>query len=180
MQKKIQKDWVSVAKIGRCVGVKGQVLLHLLTDFPQSIKPSCSFFTDFCDLQLESYDKNRFLAKFSNIDSKEEAQKLVNLILYTTQDSTRSLCVLKKDEFFWFDIIESKIFENNEFLGVVSEIERFGSEDYLVIKTAQNLVDRGFVRSFMIPYTKRYILEVKDTNPKEISVQFCKEILENS
>ena len=54
---KIQKDWVSVAKIGRPVGVKGEVLLHLLTDFPEVLKVGDTYFSQIGDLTIQSYNK---------------------------------------------------------------------------------------------------------------------------
>ena len=177
---KIQGDLVCVAKVGRCVGVRGEVLLHLITDFPQSIKKGYKFYSNFGILELESYHQNRSLAKFSNIDSREEVQKLTNAMLYVSKSFTRELCELKENEFFWFDILGSKVYENELFLGEVSDIERFGSEDYLIIKTAKNLQKENLAKTFMIPYTERYILNVKDNDPKDIYVQHSRVILENS
>ncbi|MCH5323103.1 MAG: 16S rRNA processing protein RimM [Helicobacter sp.] len=202
------KDWVCVAKIGRAVGIRGEMLLHLLSDFPESLKRGCEFFCDLGTLELEYYNPKRSLVKFSQINSKEEAKTFTNLILYTTQEATKKQCLLKENEFFWFEIIGSSIIENDELLGEVVEIERFGREDYLQIKTAPALVAQKLPKSFMIPYNKRYILEVQEANqteipnalhshsnlisatsqtttaqnspPKLILVQFCKAILENS
>ena len=178
---KIQKDWVSVAKIGRAVGVKGEVLLHLLTDFPESLKSGNTYFTQNGALTIQNYNKENSRVKFSQIDSPQKAKQITNLILYTTQDSTKEHCTLKKDEFFWFDIIGSKIIEENEILGEVSEIERLGEKELLIIKTAEELCKNGLPKSFLIPYESRYILEVEtNLNPKIIHTQLCKVILENS
>ena len=61
---KIQKDWVSVAKIGRAVGVKGEVLLHLLTDFPESLKSGNTYFTQNGALTIQNYNKENSRVKF--------------------------------------------------------------------------------------------------------------------
>ena len=116
---KIQKDWVSVAKIGRPVGVKGEVLLHLLTDFPEVLKVGDTYFSQIGDLTIQSYNKENSRIKFTQINSREIAKQFTNLILYTTQDFTKEHCKLKEDEFFWFEIIGSKILESEEILGEV-------------------------------------------------------------
>ncbi|MCI5967903.1 ribosome maturation factor RimM [Helicobacter sp.] len=182
MMRKIPKDWVGVAKIGRSLGFKGDVLLHLLSDFPESFKTGNVYHSQFGDLTLESYSPQKSTAKFQQINSKEEAKQIVNCILYSTQEETKAQCKLEDNAFFWFELIESVIVENDEVLGMVSEIDRFCNQDYLFIKTDSILITQGFPKSFLIPYNKRYILNVesKVDSIKTIRTQFCKEILENS
>jgi len=64
-------------------------------------------------------------------DNKDDALSLTNQFLFTDLKSTLKQCTLKKDEFFWFDVIGSKIIENNNILGEVISIERFEPNDYL-------------------------------------------------
>ncbi len=179
--KSVQKDWVSVAKVGRTVGFKGEVFLHLFSDFPESLQTGNIYFSQFGNLTLEYYHIKSSIAKFIEISSKESAKQITNLMLYTTQQQSKEQCNLKENEFFWFDIIGSEIVEEGETLGLVSEIDRFCEQDFLLIKTTEMLRDKNLPKSFLIPYTKRYILEVDSTlEPKVIRTQFCKEILENS
>ncbi|TLD82917.1 16S rRNA processing protein RimM [Helicobacter sp. MIT 11-5569] len=181
LSKAIPKDWVSVAKIGRSLGFKGDVLLHLLSDFPQSLKAGNSYHSQFGDLTLEYYSPNKSTAKFKEINSKEEAKQIVNCVLYSTQEETKAQCVLEDNAFFWFEIIGSKIVENGEILGIVSEIDRFCNQDYLMITTDSALLTQKLPKSFLIPYNARYILNVESqAQPKIIHTQFCKDILENS
>lgn len=98
--KSVQKDWVSVAKIGRSIGFKGEVFLHLLSDFPESLQSGNVYLSQFGNLTLESYQAKRSIAKFTEIDSKEAAKQIVNLVLYTTQEQCKQQCKLKENEFF--------------------------------------------------------------------------------
>ena len=181
IHKAIPKDWVSVAKIGRSLGFKGEVILHLLSDFPESLKCGNTYHSHFGDLTLEHYSSQKSTAKFKEINSKEETKAITNLILYTTQEQSKMQCELKENEFFWFEIVGSEIVENGELLGIVSEIERFNAQDYLSVKTSSTLTAQNLPKSFLIPYTARYILSVDSMqNPKIIHTQLCKEILENS
>ena len=190
MSNQVQKDLVSVAKIGKTIGVKGELLLHVLSDFPQSIQVGNVYFVSLAkkqmkdlkwsELVIQSYDKKRSIVKFFGIDSKESAKEITNLTLYDTKERTKENCFLKEGEYFWFDLMGARIIENGEFLGSVREIERFSHNDFLWIETSKELQQKKFPKYFFIPYTKRYILEVESANPKIIYTQFCKEILESS
>lgn len=179
---KVSKDWVSVARVGRSFGFRGHVFLNLLTDFPESFEVGNVYHLQFRDLILESYSPQKSVAKFKEINSKEEARQIVNCVLYSTQEESRKSCSLEDGMFFWFDIIGSQIVENGESLGIVSAIDRFCSQDYLYITTDFALLVHGFPKSFLIPYNARYILHVESpiAGPKIIYTQFCKDILENS
>ena len=147
----------------------------------KDLKVGDTYFSQIGDLTIQSYNKENSRIKFTQINSREIAKQFTNLILYTTQDFTKEHCKLKEDEFFWFEIIGSKILESEEVLGEVCEIERFGQKDFLSIKTSHDLQAKGFPKSFLVPYEKRYIKEVDiHTTPKIIHTNFCKEILENS
>lgn len=171
LHKSIPKDWVSVAKIGRSLGFKGDVILHLLSDFPESLKCGNTYHSHFGDLTLEHYSPQKSTAKFKEINSKEEAKGITNLILYATQEQCKEQCKLGKEEFFWFEIVGSEIVEKGEVLGVVGEIERFCGQDYLSIKTASALVAQNLPKSFLIPYTARYILEVESAQPLQVELE---------
>lgn len=180
--RKIPKDWVAVAKIGRSLGFKGDVVLHLLSDFPESFKAGNVYHSQVRDLTLESYSLQKSIAKFQEINSKEEAKQIVNCILYSTQEESKEQCKLEDNAFFWFELIGGLIVESGEVLGEIGEIDRFCNQDYLHIKTNSVLVAQGLPKSFLIPYNTRYILKVesKMDSAKVIHTQFCKDILENS
>lgn len=181
LHKVIPSDWVSVARVGRSFGFKGDVILHLFSDFPQFLKAGNSYHLQFRDLTLEYYSPEKSIAKFKEINSKEEAKQIVNCMLYSTQEKTKEQCVLEDNAFFWFDIIGSRIIENGEELGIVREIDRFCNQDYLMVATDSALLRQKLPKTFLIPYTQRYILDVDSSSkPKVIYTQFCKEILENS
>jgi 16S rRNA processing protein RimM len=87
---------------------------------------------------------------------------------------------LKKDEYFWFDIIDCKVYEDDILLGIVKEIHRFPLNDYLELETDSLLIQKNLPKVFLIPYVKdEYILNV-DTSSKTIKVKNSYQILENS
>ncbi len=174
------EDFLHVAKLGKTVGLRGDLKLYFLSDFPEQFKKGAWFHTkNFGTLHVENFDKNRSLIRFRDFSTPELAQKLVNTILLTTKEQTKKSCNLDKDEYFWFDIVGLFVIENNTKLGVVKEIERIGSLDYLVVKTDEDLVKQELPKSFLIPYVDRYILDIS-LEDKQFYTKDALGILENS
>ena len=170
------KNKIPIAKIGKSHGLKGWQKLHFLTDFPEQFKPGREFPSDKINLTIEKIDIKRNLVKFKGIETPEDAKKLTNRMIYTTEEKTRENVKLKKDEYFWFDIIGCSVFEDNKKLGIVKEIER-ADEDYLVINTDENLIKEGFPKRFLINF-KRNVKDV-DVENKKIIANGATDILES-
>lgn len=172
---------IEVAQIGRLVGLKGELKLHLHCDFPEQFKKGSSFTTQKGEiLHVHTYNQNRGLISFVGYQDRESAAKLVNTILLTTQENSLKECQLEEGEFFWFEMIGAKVIDNDGVvLGVVEEIERIAITDYLVIQTDTMLVKQGLAKRFYIPYVERYIVSF-DKEKKEIFTKDGLGILENS
>jgi 16S rRNA processing protein RimM len=168
-----------IAQIGRTVGLAGDLKLHLHTDFPEQFKAGSKFESDRGELEVVSYNKSREIIRFRGYESMESAKKLTNAKIYASEEQTKEICALKDGEYFWFDIINCKVIENGEVLGIVRDIERLAVNDFLEIDTVAELMQAGMPKSFLIPYIPRYIISV-DVNSKEIQVCDAKSILETS
>ena len=170
------KNKIPIAKIGKTYGTKGWQKIHLLTDFPEQFKKDATFESDKITLTIENIDLKKGIIKFKGINSPEEAKKLTNRILYTTKEKTKEEIKLKENEYFWFDIIECDIYEENELLGKVKEIQRINDNDYLLIETNQSLNPK-YPKRFLIDF-KRNVKEV-DIKNKKIFTQKAKELLDS-
>ena len=172
---------IEVAQLGRLVGLKGELKLHLHCDFPEQFKKGKTFQTSKGEtLEVFSYNQGRGLISFVGYTQREEAQKLVNTILLTTPENSMRDCALSEGEFFWFDLMDARVIDENELLlGCVEEIERIATTDYLVIKTQHSLVEQGLPKRFYMPYIERYILSF-DKTTQEIRCKDGLGILENS
>ncbi|EAI8429539.1 ribosome maturation factor RimM [Campylobacter upsaliensis] len=173
--------FVLVAKIGRSVGLRGYLKLHNLSDFPSQFQKNLTFFTkNKRELVIKDYDKNRQSVLFYTYESLEKAKELVNLELYQSIEKTRELCKLKKDEFFYFDIIGCEVRDEQIILGQVQDILESGGGYLFEIKSDERLTAQGFSKIFFIPYIDKYILQI-DIEKKQI---LCSNetfyILENS
>jgi len=176
-----QSSLIEVAQVGRLVGLKGELKLHLQCDFPEQFKKGKKFKTQKGEiLEVFSFNQPRGLISFVGYQSREDASKLVNTFLLTTQENSINECALKEGEFFWFDLIDARVMdEDGTLLGLVDEIERIAVTDYLVIKTDEALVKKGFAKTFYLPYIDRYIVTFDKTN-KEVLSKDGLGILENS
>jgi len=168
-----------IAQIGRTVGLHGDLKLHLHTDFPEQFQSGSLFDSQRGELEIATYDPQRGLVRFVGYASIEAAKKLTNTKLYSTLEQTKARCRLEAGEYFWFDIIGASVYQDQECLGVVEEIERMLDTDYLAIKTDDKLVEQGLPKDFLLPYIPRYILSV-DTDSKRIYTQDARDILEAS
>ena len=173
-------DIVYIAKLGKTVGLKGQQKLIIDTDFPEQFKKNSILTTDKNqELIIESYNPTNSVVKFKGIDTIEDAKKLTNRQLFVSAQDTIENCTLEDKQFFWFDMIDCTIIENDEILGKVVDIQRMPLSDYLLIDTDKTLIEKGFSNSFLVPYIDTYILNV-DMEKKLIQTQDSKDILEAS
>lgn len=171
---------VFVAKLGKTVGLQGEMKIFIESDFPGQFKQGVSFTTDKnITLEIASFNENRGTVRFTTINSVEEAKKLTNSQLFSSYEETRDNCKLNDKQFFWFDIEKCTIIEDNLELGKVVEIHRYPTSDYLEIKTSDELIEKGLTKTFLIPYIDDYIVSV-DIETKTIQTKEALLILENS
>ncbi|WP_122894073.1 ribosome maturation factor RimM [Arcobacter peruensis] len=172
---------VYVAKLGKTVGLKGHLKLHIDSDFPEQFKKNAIFITNRkIQLKVVEYNSNRETVLFENYEDIDLAKKLINQELFASTQQTRENCDLDKNEFFWFDLIDCKVYENDLLLGQVKDIHRYPISDYLEITTSSLLVEKELPKTFLLPHLfEQYILSV-DIDKKEIKVKDAYAILENS
>ena len=169
---------LAIARLGRSVGLKGDMRFFILTDFPEQFHAGATFASDRGELTIERFDPKRGTVKFVGIDTPGDAKKLTNAYLYSDEEQTREHIELGEEEYFWFDIIGCKIVEEGELLGEVVDIQRLPSADYLLVRTDEKLAHE-LPKSFLLPYLDPFIQNVNIEN-KEIQTQGAKDILEAS
>ena len=177
---KKRADRFLIAQIGKTHGLRGDLKLHLHTDFPEQFKVGYSFDSSIGRLKVSRVNLKKGTIAFSGYDQDiDMAKPLTNIKLYSTIEETKKRCKLKEGEHFWFDLEGCEVVEDDEVLGIVEQMQRFGDVNYMSIKTSKSLVDKGFVPNFLIPYIKRYVIQ-SDIDSKKIHVQDAKDILEAS
>ncbi|RXJ95612.1 16S rRNA processing protein RimM [Malaciobacter molluscorum] len=177
----MSKDKIYVAKLGKTVGLKGDLKIHLDTDFPEQFKKGATFTTNkSLQLKVISFNISKSVIKFESYEDVDVAKKLTNQELFTNEDFTKENCSLENNEYFWFDIINCDVIEDDIVLGKIKDIHRYPVSDYLEIATDEKLIEKKLPKNFLIPYLPEvYILKVEIDN-KKIFTKSCFEILENS
>jgi 16S rRNA processing protein RimM len=180
MSNQSKNNLLHIATIGKTVGIKGDMKFHVKCDFPEQFKENSTFLINNKEtITLSEVNLDRGIIKIAGINSVEDAKKYTNAKLFTTYEETKTNCNLDEGQFFWFDIMDCKVFENDKLLGVVQEVERIAISDYLNIKTDGALVETGLSKSFLIPYHEPFILNT-DIDKKIITVSGAMDILEAS
>ncbi len=175
-----EKKLLHIATLGKTVGVRGDMKLHIKCDFPNQFKDGATFLINAKEsITLESVNLARGLARVLGVTSVEDAKRYTNVKLFTTYDETRKNCHLKEGEFFWFDIVGCDVVEDGKILGKVQEVQRITTSDYLNIKTSDALLKAGYATSFLLPYHEPFILHT-DIENKSIEVSGGLDILEAS
>ena len=173
-------DLLHIATIGKTVGIKGDMKLHLNTDFPEQFKNNTSFFINTRErLTLREVNHDRGLIKIDGIFTPEDAKKYTNTKLYATLEETRQNCHLDEGEFFWFDIQDCDLIEDGELLGKVVEIDRINASNYLKIQTDVKLIESGCAKTFLLPHNPPFVIKT-DIDTKTIITSGAKDILEAS
>ncbi len=170
---------LTIATIGKSVGLWGEVKLHLHTDFEEQFKKGSSFLTDKNQkLTIENYNPQRGVVKFLGITTLDDAKRLTNQKLLSSLEDSRENCELSDGEYFWFDIIGCEVKEDDKTLGKVKDIQRITANDMLEIKTDKALVSQGLEKSFLIPYVKDVYINRVDLENKTIYTKDAYSLLE--
>ena len=167
---------IEVAKLGKTVGLKGFLRLHFLTDFPEQFKKGSTYHSRIGDLTIEALNANGDV-KFVGYDSKEDAAVLTNLVLSSTLEESNHACELDEDEYFWYDIIGLDVYENDILIGNIQEIERYPTEDHLLITTSETIKKEKKLTRFLLPFNKRTIVDV-NLEEKKVTVTGALEIID--
>ncbi len=175
---------IQVGTIGRRIGTDGQFIFHLTSDFASFLRPGLMLMEDrfYQMLTIQNFWHNNanYYIMFEEINSREKAKAYTNAHLYTNEEQTRLYCKLKEGEFFYFDIIGLEVIEENEVLGIVQNIERIGTTDYLLIvpldsdntakkhtkpvKTNTKSSCTNKPKTFMLPYVDAYVVDISLPN----------------
>ena len=171
------KDFISIGKIQKTVGISGYLKIKFLTDFPLR-------FLNLRQVRIFNEDKKVFVKneitgnenfviedfKFINdhgrilfryYGSIDIAKKLVNsLILISEKDKLN----LEENSFYFFDLIGCEIKNNNNLMGRVISVENYGGVDLLNIKKYDNEIE------FLLPMVESFIKKI-DIKNKVIEVE---------
>ena len=147
--------FLAVGKLRRSHGVRGEMLMEVLTDFPERIKPGIDVYAgeSYRKLKLRSVRPHGegLLVGFEQYNNPEMLAVLRNQILYVQADSRPDL---EEGEFYHHQIIGLKALdEAGQTLGKVTDILETGANDVLVITAESG-------QETLLPYIDDLVQEV--------------------
>ncbi|WP_019221053.1 ribosome maturation factor RimM [Bartonella senegalensis] len=149
------KNKVCLAIIAMPHGVKGDVLLKILSAEPQRLKTYGTLYDErgHCyEIVTLRLQKKSAIAHFKGVEDRSAAQALRGIHLYVARDQL--LDDLTEDEFYQVDLIGLSVQDGaGQIFGEVSGFFNFGAGDLLEMR-----LNTG--KTVLIPFSKAAVLEV--------------------
>lgn len=157
------EELVTIAKIVKPRGLRGELVADMLTDFPDrfnglttvlGIGPDGSRL----ELRIENFwfQKNRVILKFEGVDSVESADPLRNVEICIPESDAVEL---DEDEFFDWQLEGCSVETiDGEPIGKVRELLRTGGTEVLVVENSG--------KEYLIPFAETICIEVDIANKR--------------
>jgi len=154
-------ELVTIAKIVRTRGLRGEAVADLLTDFPERFDGLRTVSAKFPDGRIEElrledswFQKGRVILRFAGIDTVEKAEELRGADICIAESETVEL---EEDEFFDWQLEGCRaVTLDGVELGEVRELMRTGGTEILIVA--------GGDKEYMIPFAEAICTEVDIEN----------------
>lgn len=164
-----ETDLITIGKIVAPHGVRGDVRIFPLTDFPDRFHALKTVYVENVgQMQLESArpHKKFILLKFAGINTMNEAGNLSGKLLKIGRED---LVQLPAGQYYIFDIIGLNVFnEEGELLGIITDVLQPGSNDVYVIETQDK-------QELLVPAIKEVVKQI-DIAGKKMLVKLQEEM----
>jgi len=120
-------------------GLQGEILMDVITDFPERLKPGGIVYVgqnyEPLRIRKKRNHKQAVLISFETINSIEDAQQFRNTPVYVLAENRPRL---EHGEYYHHQIIGIQVISENQVIGYVSEILETGTNDVFVVQNKQN------------------------------------------
>jgi 16S rRNA processing protein RimM len=162
--------WEDLVTIGKCIkphGLRGEIRVKAITDFPERFEQTESVFAHqqkdpVRPLEIEGVRENHggFLIKFAGVDSLAEAEKLRNHFLSVPDDE---LVKLEEDEYWHWELEGLAAFSpQGEQIGVLKEVVQSPAHDLYLVETRDG-------QTHWVPAVHQYVPEI-DVEQKRVVI----------
>lgn len=126
-----------VGKLRRPHGLGGEMLMDVLTDFPERLKPKLTVYAgdNHSPLRIRScrWHRQAMLIAFDAYRDPETAGELRNCLIYVRSDT---LPPLEEGEYYHHQLLGLRVLsDEGQSLGVVAEILETGANDVYVVRS---------------------------------------------
>lgn len=148
----VKKEKIRVGQIVNVHGLRGEVKVYPLTDYPERFDEIAYVFLAKEEqerkIQSAKYNKNMAILKLEGIDSVEQAERLREQYLFIDRENLREL---EEDEYLIADLIGMEVVDMQEkHIGVLKEVLPYSANDVYVVAS-----DEG--KEYMIPGLKQFV-----------------------
>jgi 16S rRNA processing protein RimM len=152
------EELISVARIVRPQGRRGEVIADLLTDFPDRFARlgeitvrRATGETSIFKLEGSRLHKGRVVLKFAGCDDITQAEALRGALVLVTRDQ---LVELPADTYYDFDLVDCAVItKDGRLVGRVTGVQRYGAAPLLAVQDDEQ-------REHLIPLTESICIEI--------------------
>lgn len=147
--------FLAVGRLRKPHGIKGEILMDVVTDFPERLKPGVWLRVgpERRRMKLRSvrWHNQSMLVAFTGFNTPEEIGEFRNMDVFVPVEDRPAL---EEGEYYHHQIIGLKVYtEDEKFIGTVKEILETGANDVLVVRP-----DLG--AEVLVPLIESTILEI--------------------
>jgi len=152
---------IAIGRIQKAKGLRGEVKVTLLTDFPERFESLGSVFVTFVSGEIRSFrveqarlgDRAVYI-KLAGVDDRNDAENLRGAILGVSEGD---VVPVDEDSIFFYDLEGMKLVNaDGDLIGTVVDVERYPASDVLVVQTESGRI--------MVPAVKRFIKNIDREN----------------
>ncbi len=167
-------EFITVARVVKTQGRRGEVAVDVLTDFPERFAPGARVFALSADsarreLKIEDVwpHKGMLVLKFAGVDSINDAEALRKAEIQVPLGERKKL-----DEGTWYvsDLVGCEVTDSGREIGTVADVD-FGAGE------APLLIVKQGTQEYMLPLTEEFTRKV-DIEQKKIELQLPEGMLE--
>lgn len=131
----MDSDSIVVGRVVAPWGVKGEMKVEVITDFPDRFSPEEEVYIDGCPVTIESsrWHKGMVILKLAKIDSVEAVEKICGQFMEVPRGQVRPL---SQNEYYQFQVVGLEVWTTDgEFLGRITQILPTGNNDVYVVRS---------------------------------------------
>ena len=173
---------IAIGKIVKTIGIKGNLKVIYLTDFPERFhrlekvflynELNESFSIDkntkdsFYTIEWQKVFDKYLNIKFKGYDSINESQVLVNhLIMIDEKDRVK----IEDGDHYYYELVGLEVYDKDKLIGKVKSIVNYGSGDLFNVQSGE--------KEILIPFHKEFILNI-DTAARRIDTELIEGFLD--
>ncbi len=160
-----EQEWVTLARVVRPRGLRGEVFAEILTDFPERFRERRQLYLRAgkasvprgATLEEHRLHQGRLLLKFEGVDSVDGAELLRGHEVVIPRDERAPL---DEDSVYIGDLVGCVLYDRAlaEVVGEIVDVDRESSNTPLIVVRAETL--QAGSEELLIPFAKAYLPEI--------------------